>query len=262
MNYNPFSFEQLEKLNLLNNQAFFLNGFTHMFNNPLNSIHMASELLKGYLQDINDFFYEPVLVGAGIKEECGAVIKTMPLLRGINDSTLKLNQLVSWFSELTGKGSTAGMYGVDINWLISHAVAMAHHQITACTKNFSLELSQELATVPGNAQQMLQVILNLLMNALLSLPDPSCGVSISTSFDHATGSYLIYVQDEGSGITPEEFPKIMAPFFSTWAKHGSIGLGLTVSNQIIQNHGGKLVIDSVPGKGTCALVSLPLFAST
>lgn len=257
---NPFTFEQMEKLNMLNNQAFFLNEFTHKFNNPLNSIHMASELLKKYTQDLQDVISEPEHMGTDFRGECGAIIKSMPqLLRGISDSTIKLNQLVSWLSDFSGRGAAAGMNSMDLNWLITHAASLAQHQISAYSKNVTVDLDPALPILPGNPLQMLHVILNLLRNALMSLPDPSCAVTLSTLFDRdATGSLQLCVQDEGVGISPEAFPKILEPFFSTWTEHGCMGLGLTVANRIILGYGGSVVIDSVPGKGTCVRVSLPL----
>ena len=132
------------------------------------------------------------------------------------------------------------------------------YQISVYTNIFSLDLEPELPVVQGNAEQMLQVILSLLMNALLSLPGRSSAIVLSTVFNSAAGSVQMCVRDEGNGISPEIFPGILEPFFSTWSEHGCIGLGLTVADQIIRNHGGKLIIDSELGKGTIVIVSLPV----
>ena len=135
---------------------------------------------------------------------------------------------------------------------------MAEHQISLHTDSFTLDLEPNLPVLPGNAEQMLQVVLNLLMNALLSLNDRSCAVIFTTSFDPATGSVSMCVQDEGVGIPIDIFPTVLEPFFTTWQAHGCMGLGLTVADRIIRNHGGELFIDSEPGKGTSVIVSLPV----
>ena len=135
---------------------------------------------------------------------------------------------------------------------------MTQHQISVHTNSFSLDLEPDLPVLPGNAEQMLQVILSLLMNALLSLPDRSSAIVLSAVFNSAAGSVQMCVRDEGSGISPEIFPEILEPFFSTWSEHGCMGLGLTVADQIIRNHGGALTIDSEIGKGTSVMVSLPV----
>ena len=263
MNSNmPYSFEHLIKLNRANNQVFFLDDFNHMFNNPLNSIQMASELLKACFQDINTLIVEPELLMTDFTAEYGTIVENIPMLiQGISDSGLKLHQYVSWLSEFTGRGATAGQYGVDINWLISYSVSMVHHRIAGYTNSLTIDLDPNLPIVPGNAQLMLQVILNLLMNALISLPGQNYSVTLSTLYERATGRVQICITDEGSGIAPEIFPEILEPFFTTWQEHNCLGIGLTIADQIIRNHGGRLTIDSEPGKGTCVRVSLPLPAA-
>jgi len=266
MNFNgDNSFEHLLRLNRSNNQVFFLSGFSHSFNNPLNSIQLASDLLKSYTQDINARFDDlsdlitdlpfchPVL--APIQ----SVLADMPqVIQGISDSAFRLNLLVSWLSEFIGKGTVAQSQEVDLNRLISLCASMAEQQISVHTNSFSLDLEPDLPICPGNAQFIMQVILNLLMNALISLPGRSCAVVLSTSNDPATGSVQMCVQDEGAGIPTDIFPRILESFFTTWQAHGCMGLGLTVADQIIRNHGGELFIDSELGKGTSVIVSLPV----
>jgi signal transduction histidine kinase len=267
MNINgTYTFEQMLRLNRVNNQAFFLSEFSHIFNNPLNSIQLASDLLKNYSQDINSRLDElrdsadpPLsLRMTSVLAPIQSVLADMPqVIQGISDSVFRLNLLVSSLSEFTGRGTTARSHDVDLNTLISLSASMAHHQISVHTSSFTLDLEPDLPILPGNPQQILQVILNLLMNALLSLQDRFCAVVLSTSYDPATCSVSFCVQDEGVGIPIDIFPTVLEPFFTTWQAHGCMGLGLTVADQIIRNHGGELFIDSESGKGTSVIVSLP-----
>ncbi|HIJ87306.1 MAG TPA: HAMP domain-containing histidine kinase [Desulfuromonadales bacterium] len=261
MNINgTYSFEQLLRLNRANNQAFYLSGFSHLLNNPLNSIHLASDLLKNYTQDINALFEElsddAEQIPAGFREAGLAVLGDMPpVIQGISDSAFRLNQFVSHLAELTGRGATAASRDVDLNRLISLCASMAHHQICVHTSSFCLDLEPDLPVLAGNAEQMQQLILNLLMNALISLPDRSCAVVLSTSYNRATDSVQMRVQDEGVGISTDILPDILKPFFSTWSEYGCMGLGLNVADQIIRDHGGELAIDSELGKGTTMIVT-------
>jgi len=257
------TFEQLLRLNRANNSAFFLSGFSHTFNNPLNSIQLANDLLNNYTQDINalidELNEESERMPAGFKKECCRILTDIPILtQGISDSITRLKYCSSWLSEFSGRGAIAGLFGIDLNWLISHCASMTQHQISVYTNIFSLDLETDLPVLQGNAEQMLQVILSLLMNALLSLPDRSSAVVLRSTYDRAAGSVQMCVCDEGSGISTEIFPDILKPFFSTWPEHGCMGLGLTVADQIIRNHGGVLTIDSEFGKGTSVMVSLPV----
>ncbi len=256
-------FERLLRINQANNQALFLGGFCHSFKNPINSIHMASRLLCGYVQDINNRFDDSTVdqewLQPGSRLELFDTLDAIPqVVQGISDSALKLNRLVSSLSELSGSGAVGGDSDVDINWLIPHCIAMVKHEITRYTNSFRLTLENDLPPVPGNALQISQVILNLTINAFLSLPERSRGVVISASSNHDDGCVRICVRDEGVGIAPKIFTRMYEPFFTAWPEHGCIGLGLTVADRIVINHRGTLSVESEPGKGTAVFVSLPV----
>jgi signal transduction histidine kinase len=256
-------FEHLLRLNKFNNQVFFLNGFGHTFKNSINSILLGSTLLNLYVQDINALFDElndePEGVSADFIQACCSILGTMPqVIKGISNSTLKLEQSVSYLSELSGQSSASASSTVDINPLVTRCSTMIQHQIDNYTNRFRLDLKGTPAVLSGSAELLSQVILNLLMNALLSLPDRTCAVVISTSCDPATGQTLICVRDEGIGISDDYFPHIVKPFFTTWQERGCVGLGLTVADRVVRNYGGELSIDSEVGKGTNVSVMLPL----
>lgn len=255
--------EHLEKINWANNQILFLSGISHMFKNPINSIQLGSELLINYVEDMNDQYDElndePERLPACFREAGLNILCGMQqVIKGISTSSLKLNQFVSLLSAFTGRGSIADRCDVDLNQLSSLWISMIQHHICTYTNHFSLDIESDFPVLSCSSQKILQVIQNLLMNALLSLPDRSCAVVLSASCNRATGCVQICVRDEGVGISPDTYPRILEPYFSTWAEHGCIGLGLTVTDRIIREYGGELSIDSELGKGTSVRVSLPL----
>ena len=106
------SFEQILRLNRATNQTFFLKEFSHEFNNPLNSINLASDLLKNYTQDINalldELYDEPERLPAGFQKEFSSILTNMPMLvQGISDSVTRLKHFTNWLSEFTGRGTIA-----------------------------------------------------------------------------------------------------------------------------------------------------------
>ncbi|NVN91233.1 MAG: HAMP domain-containing histidine kinase [Desulfuromonadales bacterium] len=255
--------DHLVRVNRASNQAFFLEGFSHKCNNQINSVLLGGELLQNSVQEIERLFNLLESEPEHLPEIRDTVLATMPtVIHGINTSARKLTRFVSHLSAFTANGTLAESRDVDFNHLAALCVSIAEHQIHTFTDHFQLNLGTNIPTLAGNAQQMLQVILNLLMNSLLSLPDRSCEVVLSTSCNHDTGQVQLCIRDAGTGISQDTLPHISEPYFTTWSKRGCMGLGLTVADRIVHSHGGVLSIDSAPDKGTSALVSLPAHKST
>jgi len=102
------------------------------------------------------------------------------------------------------------------------------------------------------------VLINLIMNAMQSLPDRKGDVLVSSRYDSGGREVVLEVQDNGSGIGPETMERLFEPFFSTKLDRGGSGLGLYISHYIVAEHGGRLSLSSQPGKGTLARVALPV----
>ena len=101
--------------------------------------------------------------------------------------------------------------------------------------------------------QLTQVLLNLVINAIEAMPDGG-DLTLATTTD---GNWLrISICDTGQGISPEEAAKIFEPFYTT--KANGTGLGLSVSYGIIQQHGGHIEVTGGPDQGTTFTVALPI----
>jgi heavy metal sensor kinase len=119
-------------------------------------------------------------------------------------------------------------------------------------------LDTETVTLVADQDQLIQVFVNLLDNALHHAPP---GSRISLGCRPEDGSARFWVTDEGPGIAPEHLPHLFERFYRVDPgrdrRHGGIGLGLAISKAIIDAHGGTIEIESAPGAGTTARVSLP-----
>jgi signal transduction histidine kinase/putative methionine-R-sulfoxide reductase with GAF domain len=115
---------------------------------------------------------------------------------------------------------------------------------------------ESLPLITVDKEQIKQVILNLLMNAIQAMPR---GGELSMGGRFSKDGYWIEltIQDSGIGIHLEDLEKLFDPFFST--KEGGIGLGLSIAHRIIDQHHGKIEVESTPGKGTLFTISLPVF---
>jgi two-component system NtrC family sensor kinase len=113
---------------------------------------------------------------------------------------------------------------------------------------------QEVPEVEGSAQELKQVFLNLLINAFQSSHE---GGEIRVGTTCRDGWVVVFVQDEGCGISDDEIEHIFDPFFTTKPVGEGTGLGLSISYQIVRNHGGEITVDSQPGATTTFHVALP-----
>jgi polar amino acid transport system substrate-binding protein len=145
---------------------------------------------------------------------------------------------------------------VDINKIVAMAIVITENLISGSTANFRVDYGAGIPLIRGNAQQLEQVVINLITNACQSLSDKSGEVRIITYSSRETGQVGVVVKDSGSGIREADLKYIMDPFFTTKRDRGGTGLGLSVSNNIVKNHGGSLVLTSGPNRGTKAIVSL------
>lgn len=96
------------------------------------------------------------------------------------------------------------------------------------------------------------------MNACQALPDRTRGISVYTAFDPERDCNIVSVQDQGVGIKAQYLSNITDPFFTTKRESGGTGLGLSISARIVKKCGGSLDFSSRPGKGTTAILALPI----
>jgi signal transduction histidine kinase len=109
--------------------------------------------------------------------------------------------------------------------------------------------------------QINQVLLNLILNAVQAIEAKATGGRIRISTRRTGAEMVIEVCDDGCGISEEDLPRLFDPFFTTKGVGEGTGLGLTISHNIIQAHGGQIEIDSRIGKGSTFRVCLPLTQS-
>lgn len=141
----------------------------------------------------------------------------------------------------------------NLNESLGNTLLLAKHLLKTVTvnKNFG-----EIPDVTCAPSQINQVFLNLITNAVQAMPEERGSITL-TSRKEGEG-VAVDVEDDGSGIPPEVMSKIFDPFFTTKEIGKGTGLGLSISYKIIQEHGGKISVESKPGHGTKFTVWLPL----
>lgn len=161
-----------------------------------------------------------------------------------------------------GVGERSGFApDMDVNRAVEGALAMVRSHVVRHDIAIAAHLAPHLSPVCGNQNQIEQVVVNLLMNAIQALPDGNGQISVTSVALPDSGEVLVVVEDTGCGIPDEIRLRLFEPFFSTRIEQGGSGLGLYISSFIIDEHGGRLQIDNAPQGGTRAEIYLPLAES-
>jgi len=146
-----------------------------------------------------------------------------------------------------------------VNKIVNDTLALLEHQFKTSRIAVEHELTPHLPLIQGNTGRLQQVFLNLFLNAKDAMP---AGGTLRVATSNGAG-VTVSVTDTGSGIAPEHIARIYDPFFTTKTapdagqKRGT-GLGLSVSYGIIQEHAGKIRVESRPGEGTTFYLDFPL----
>lgn len=147
----------------------------------------------------------------------------------------------------------------DLNAIVTEVLGLVEHTFKSSGIRLERALGLGLPPVHGNRGELRQVFLNLVANAVDAMP--TGGVLRMETFreDAWEGPGLrMVVQDTGGGIRPEDLERIFLPFFTTKPEGKGTGLGLSVSQGLVRSHGGEIVVESAPGRGSRFTVCLPV----
>jgi two-component system NtrC family sensor kinase len=143
----------------------------------------------------------------------------------------------------------------DVGRLVNQSIRLVEPLAGARNVQLRLEPSQEPLVLALDASQIHQVLTNLLVNALQVTPT---GETIDVRVERLEGEVAITVQDRGEGIPVEQLDQVFEPFFTTKRAGEGTGLGLSVADGIVREHGGRITVESVRGQGAVFRVFLPL----
>jgi PAS domain S-box-containing protein len=145
----------------------------------------------------------------------------------------------------------------DLNELIEQTLILNSNLLKLNRIRVIEELERNLPLIRGSEDQIKQVVMNLLSNAVESMANvPKKWLTIRTFSKEPGKTVGIEIMDTGTGIPRERISKIFEPFYTTKKKGKGVGLGLSVVYGIIQEHGGRIYVDSTPGKGTSFSITL------
>src|SRR5688572_1436598 len=241
-------------------------GIAHEIQNPLNFVNNFSDVNKELLIEMKDE------MSKGNLEEATLISKDIiDNEEKINHHGKRADAIVKGM--LQHSRSSSGIKELtDINALADEYLRLAYHGLRAKDKFFNATMKTDFDNSIGKLniipQDIGRVILNLINNAFYAVSEKQKHASSSSALNgyeptvtistkKANGVVEIKVQDNGNGIPPKIVDKIFQPFFTTKPTGQGTGLGLSLSYDIINAHGGKLIVETKVDKGTAFIIQLP-----
>ena len=216
--------------------------------------HFATlgEMATGLAHEIRN----PLAGIAGVIEIIGRDLpSTSPARAVVKDVRQEINRINHIVSDLlqTARPHPPKVGKSDLNTTIEHAVMLGRQQGLSKGIEITLHKDPSLPEVEHDSDQIHQVLLNLLLNAIQAIDRNG---KVAVTVERRETSAVIEVVDNGRGISPENLPNIFRPFFTT--KGDGTGLGLSLARRIIEDHQGRIDVASAVGQGTTFAVVLPL----
>ncbi|UCH12069.1 MAG: tetratricopeptide repeat protein, partial [Candidatus Omnitrophota bacterium] len=216
-------------------------GAAHELNNPIGGI-------LGYAQFLLQKLKKPAFDTKDIekfKDYVGYIERESERCKTIIENLLGFSRKPS-----------AGLEPIDIKEVVERTLLLARNQLKTKNIKLSTEYASGLPLVSGNANQLQEVFINIVINAQHAMPDGG-SLRIRTGVGDNGSKVQVEFSDTGCGIPPEDLKHIFEAFFTTKKVWKSVGLGLSISYQIIKEHKGDIQVESKVGKGTTFRVILP-----
>ena len=232
--------QQVERADRLGTVGTLAAGLAHEINNPLVSIQTFLSLAPGKRGEEDAEFWGPYH---------GLAVSELERIRG----------LVATMSRLArGGAERAVRMPCDVAEICHEAARLLGHEANEAGVTLHVDAQADIAKVVAVREQLHQVLLNLLLNAIHATP--AGGRIELRAWEEAGGApaACVEVRDTGCGIDPAHIEQIFDPFFTTKGPDQGTGLGLMICHHIVSDHGGSIEVESEPAAGAVFRVRLPL----
>jgi len=212
-------------------------GIAHELNNPLNNVTLTAHML---MEDFDELTDE----------------QRKEFVTDIIDEADRARRIVSNLLDFARESGTQ-LEPLDLPSLLKDTISLVSNQAKLAGIRIDFQRSDQLPRIHGDRQQLRQVFLNLLLNAIAA-SEKGDKIDVEAHTTEEPEEVAVKVIDYGSGIPEHILHRIFDPFFTTKAKGKGTGLGLSVSQGIIAKHGGRIHVSSREGEGSTFTVSLPV----
>ncbi len=217
-------------------------GIAHEINNPLSSIAVCVE-------DLSE------MLGNGKLDEASSPAEFNDCIESIKNDISRCKRITTGLLNFS-RHKAPQFEPVEINQVLRNAALFTRHKAEQSHLKIKFDLSPDLPLVMAEADELAQVFLNVLINAMDFSPAEKSIEAFTAR--HGQNEIAIRIVDHGAGIPWINLPKIFSPFFTTKPPGQGTGLGLAISQRIVKRHGGRIEVQSIVGKGTTVTIILPV----
>ena len=244
-----------------------IGALAHAFNTMADSLSRSEQLRRNLVSDVAHELRTPLMNIRGYLEllQDQVLEPTPETLASLYEETSLLSRLVADLQDLSL--AEAGQLRlvrrpVSLAEVTSQAVQIVRPHLVRKNLALRVHIPTDLPCVGADQERVAQILRNLLSNAIMHT---SSSGEISITANVIESMVKVSVQDTGIGITPEHLPYLFERFYRVDSSRaratGGTGLGLAIVKQVVQAHGGQIVVDSQPGKGACFTFTLPAVSS-
>ncbi|MEW6264980.1 MAG: ATP-binding protein [Thermodesulfobacteriota bacterium] len=239
-------------------------GVAHEINNPINLINLDIGLIKKVWRDL-----KPVieLYSRRFPEEKfgGLTYEFLrdnldQLLSDVEIAASRVATIGNDLKKFARKTDAAEKEPISINQAVKNALRLGQTTIRKSGVALKVKLAEGLPPISGSINAVEQIVLNLVINAVQATNHRGGEVEVSTRTDERESMACLLIKDNGRGIDPSIADHIFDPFFTTRQAEGGTGLGLSVTNNLVQLHGGRIGFKSEPATGTVFEVGFPVLS--
>jgi two-component system NtrC family sensor kinase len=210
-------------------------GVSHEINNPVGVIQNKVDVLRYRIAD-------------GDPPE-----RLLPELAAIEKHVRRIGVITAGLLAFA-REAPFELRALDLDALVEEGIDLVRVPLQSAGLRLQLELDPARPRIRGSANHLLQVLVNILLNAKDASP-PGARVWVRT--ESRDGEVAVVIRDEGVGIPAANLEKIFDPFFTTKDVDRGTGLGLAISHGIVERHGGRILVESTPGSGSTFTVLVP-----
>ncbi|MGN6183461.1 MAG: sensor histidine kinase [Thermoanaerobaculia bacterium] len=227
---------QAEKLTSLGKLAAVV---AHEINNPLSGILTYAKLLRKWIER-----------GDSLESHAPDMRDSLQLIENESRRCGEIVRNLLTFARV----QPMNISDFDVNRIVHATMKLIEHKLDLGNITARLQLAGDLPTMRGDAGQIEQLLLAIIMNAIEAMPREG-NLIVAT---HAQNdAIVIRIEDDGAGIPPDLLPHLFEPFTTTKEEGKGVGLGLAISRAIVDRHGGTIEVRSEVGRGTAFIITLP-----